>query len=138
MQEERVMINERLLQDIDQAKRIEKNATAHRVQLESELYELLTENQLLQEGKATTKIDTGKFTVKVTVRTNTSIDDSMLQEIAAENNTENLLGSLFRWKPTIDKKAWDAASEADTLPFTKAITEKVGRPTIQIDENIEV
>lgn len=132
------MISEELLQNIALAKRIEKKATEFRVQLESELYEDLTENQLLQEGKATTKIDTGKFTVKVTARINTSIDDSMLQEIAAENNTENLLGSLFRWKPAIDKKAWNAASEADTLPFTKAITETVGRPTINIEENIEV
>lgn len=72
--------------------------------------------------------------VKVTCRMNQTIDSEKLQEIAAENGVSEHLSNLFRWKPEINKKAWDATASEITTPLLSAITTRPGRPSFSIKE----
>ena len=65
---------------------------------------------------------------------NRKVDVDLLQEIAAEHGLEDHLGSLFRWKPELNVKAWQQADDSITLPLSGAITTKPGRPSFSIEE----
>lgn len=84
-----------------------------------------------QEGSATLDMDGAR--VRITTRMNRKIDADKLQEIAIEHGVHQHLGDLFRWKPEINKKAWDAASDEVTRPLMDAITTTPGRPSFSID-----
>jgi len=83
------------------------------------------------EGSATLEMDGAR--VRITTRMNRKIDADKLQEIAIEHGVHQHLGDLFRWKPEINKKAWDAASDEVTRPLMDAITTTPGRPSFSID-----
>lgn len=111
------------------AKQAENKAVEARREAEDALVSLLKINPN-QDATKTEKIE--EFEVKVTTRLTRKVDAEMVQEIAAENGLNEHLGTLLRWKPEIDMKAWKAASEAITKPFAKAITTTASRPSFSI------
>lgn len=110
------------------AKEAEREAVEERRTLEDELVRQLKIDD--KEGSKTIKED--GFIVKVTNRYNRRIDADLLQDIAAEHGLSDHLGSLFRWKPDIDSRAWKAADESITNPLAQAITTTPGRPSFNI------
>lgn len=110
------------------AKEAEREAVEERRTLEDELVRQLKIDD--KEGSKTIKED--GFIVKVTNRYNRRIDADLLQDIAAEHGISDHLGSLFRWKPDIDSRAWKAADESITKPLAQAITTTPGRPSFNI------
>lgn len=72
------------------------------------------------------------YKVKVVGRINRKIDSDKLQELAAEHGLSSHLSSLFRWKPEVCAKAWEAADESITKPLMGAITATPGRPSFSI------
>lgn len=75
--------------------------------------------------------------LKCVRKINTRIDVSALQEAAKDNGVEKHLGILFRWKPSVSKRAWDAASEELRGVFAKAITRQPGRPSFEFVDKKE-
>lgn len=75
--------------------------------------------------------------LKITGRIDRKVDADKLQELAREAGLTDHLPGLFRWKPEINRKAWDAASESITRPLLGAITSKPGRPSFAITDKKE-
>ena len=113
-----------------EAKESERAAAESRRLIEDKMLEQMSIQQ--REGSETIKAN--GYKVKITQRFNRTIDADTLQEIAAENGLTSHLGSLFRWKPDINAKAWKDAGEEITAPLLKAITTKPGRPSFAIEK----
>lgn len=111
------------------AKQAESEAVEHRRAIEDDLNAALKVDPQ-HEGVVTHKFD--GYTVKVTSRLTRKIDADKLQEIAAEHGITDHLGSLFRWKPEIDMRAWKASADSVTTPLLQAITTTPGRPSYSI------
>jgi hypothetical protein len=75
--------------------------------------------------------------LKITGRIDRKVDAERLQELAREAGLTDHLSGLFRWRPEINRKAWDAASESITRPLLGAITSKPGRPSFAITDKKE-
>lgn len=112
------------------AKEAERIAVEHRRWVEDGLIEELCLPEVY-DGTKSWKAD--GYKVKVTYRTNRRIDAELLQEIASENDLSGHLGSLFRWKPEIAKKEWDACDLSIKSKLEGAITTSVGRPSFSIE-----
>jgi hypothetical protein len=112
-----------------QAKADEKAATVLRRALEDEMVESFKVPPDL-EGVGNYADD--GFAVKITGRMNRKIDADQLREIAAENGLTAHLSNLFSWKPSINAKAWKAATDDITKVLIAAITTAPGRPSFQI------
>ena len=80
----------------------------------------------------TETLDTGDYTVKLVGRIDRKVDAELVQVLAAEHGLTDHLGTLFRWKPEINAKAWAAADASITTPLLGAITSKPGRPSFAI------
>ena len=70
--------------------------------------------------------------VKITGRIDRKVDADLLQELARNAGLSDHLSALFRWKPEINRKAWDAADTSITGPLLGAITSKPGRPSFAL------
>jgi len=70
--------------------------------------------------------------VKITGRIDRKVDADLLQELANAAGLSDHLPALFRWKPEINKRAWDAADTSITGPLLGAITSKPGRPSFAL------
>ena len=114
------------------AKEEETLAVARRRRLEDEIHKLLASAS--GNGDASGTQTTARHKIRVTERLNRRIDADLLQEIAAEHGVTEHLGSLFRWKPELNVKAWSQADASITLPLSGAITTKPGRPSFSIEE----
>jgi hypothetical protein len=75
--------------------------------------------------------------LKVTGRIDRKVDGDKLQQLALDAGLTDHLSALFRWKPEINRKAWDAAAESITRPLLGAITSKPGRPSFAINDKKE-
>ena len=75
--------------------------------------------------------------LKITGRIDRKVDGDKLQELAKEAGLTDHLSGLFRWKPEINRKAWDAAADSITRPLLGAITSKPGRPSFAITDKKE-
>lgn len=75
--------------------------------------------------------------LKITGRIDRKVDADKLQELAREAGLTDHLSGLFRWKPEINRKAWDAAAESITRPLLGAITSKPGRPSFALTDKKE-
>ncbi len=75
--------------------------------------------------------------LKITGRIDRKVDGDKLQQLALDAGLTDHLSGLFRWKPEINRKAWDAASESITRPLLGAITSKPGRPSFAITDKKE-
>ncbi len=111
------------------AKEAERVAVENRRSIEDQM---VKEFQISEQLDGTKNFDRDGYKVKVVGRINRKVDSDLLQEVAAEAGLSDHLSSLFRWKPEINQKAWDNASEAITKPLTAAITATPGRPSFSI------
>lgn len=111
------------------AKEAERKAIEERRVIEDYLLNSLKINEALD---GTETIKEGGFTVKITGRLTKKVDAEMIQELAAEAGVTEHLGSLFRWTPEVNVKAWKAADETITAALAPAITIKPGRPSFSI------
>lgn len=75
--------------------------------------------------------------LKITGRIDRKVDVEKLRQLALDAGLTDHLSQLFRWRPEINRKAWDAASESITRPLLGAITSKPGRPSFAITEKKE-
>jgi hypothetical protein len=111
------------------AKKLEAAAVAERRQLEDQMAE---EFGLPKDLDGTVNHQVDGYKIKMEGRINKKIDSDKLQMLAAEAGISEHLSSLFRWKPEINVKVWNAAAEAVTGPLLGAITSTPGRPTFSI------
>jgi hypothetical protein len=111
------------------AKKLETAAVAERRQLEDQMAE---EFGLPKDLDGTVNHQVDGYKIKMEGRINKKIDADKLQMLAAEAGLSEHLSNLFRWKPEINVKVWNAAAEAVTQPLLGAITSTPGRPTFSI------
>lgn len=112
-----------------EAKKMETLAIAERRDLEDQM---AAQFALPKDLDGTIKIEENGYTIRMEGRINKKIDADKLQVLAAEAGLSEHLSSLFRWKPEINAKAWNAAADAVTQPLLGAITSTAGRPTFTI------
>jgi hypothetical protein len=111
------------------AKKLEATAVAERRELEDLMVETFA---IPKDLDGTVKHAIDGYTIKTEGRINKKIDADKLQMLAAEAGLSEHLSSLFRWKPEINAKVWNAAAEVVTGPLLGAITSTPGRPTFTI------
>ena len=111
------------------AKKLETAAVKDRRELEDLM---VKEFAIPKDLDGTTNKEIDGYKVKIEGRINTKIDADKLQMLAAEAGISEHLSSLFRWKPEINAKVWNAAAEVVTGPLLGAITSTPGRPTFTI------
>ena len=113
------------------AKEAERAAVETRRQIEDEILAQVGASN--DEGTRTIHIRAAKdYEIKLVTRFTRKIDSDLLQEIAAEHDLSAHLPTLFRWKPELNAKAWDKASDEITKPLLGAITTTPGRPSFTI------
>lgn len=86
-----------------------------------------------EDNEGTTTVSPPGFKIKVVGRIDRKVDADIVQELAAEHGLTDHLSSLFRWKPEINMKAWNAAEPSITKALSGAITAKPGRPSFTIE-----
>ena len=111
------------------AKKLEAAAVTERRQLEDQMAE---DFGLPKDLDGTVNHQVDGYKIKMEGRINKKIDADKLQMLAAEAGISEHLSNLFRWKPEINVKVWNAAAEAVTGPLLGAITSTPGRPTFTI------
>jgi hypothetical protein len=111
------------------AKKLETAAVAERRELEDQMVETFA---IPKDLDGTVKHAIDGYVIKTEGRINKKIDADKLQVLAAEAGLSEHLSNLFRWKPEINVKVWNAAAEAVTQPLLGAITSTPGRPTFSI------
>lgn len=114
------------------AKKAEADAVAERRDLEDQM---VKEFGIAKDLDGTTKVEADGFVIKIEGRINKKIDADKLQVLASEAGLSEHLSSLFRWKPEINARVWNAASDAVTAPLLGAITSTPGRPTFTITKD---
>lgn len=111
------------------AKKLEAAAVAERRELEDQM---AVQFAIPKDLDGTMKREIDGYVIKMEGRINKKIDADKLQMLAAEAGISEHLSSLFRWKPEINAKVWNAAAEVVTGPLLGAITSTPGRPTFTI------
>jgi hypothetical protein len=111
------------------AKKLEVAAVAERRELEDLISKELA---VPKDLDSTLHCEAEGYKIKLEGRINKKIDADKLQMLAAEAGLSEHLSSLFRWKPEINAKVWNAAAENVTGPLLGAITSTPGRPTFTI------
>lgn len=114
-----------------QAKEAENAAKENRREIEEKL--LKSYGVKGNENGTKTFKDQG-YKVKLTFRIDQKVDPVSLKEIAIENGLENQLDALFRWKPEVNRKAWNATAAEITKPLLGAITNTPGKPSFVIEK----
>ena len=112
-----------------EAKEAERDATERRRLIEDEMVRLMG---IEQTDEHTRKVEADPFTIKIACRINRKVDGDMAQEIAAENDMQDHLGLLFRWKPELSMTAWNGVGDNVKQVFARAITATPGRPSFTI------
>ena len=72
------------------------------------------------------------YAIKIEGRINRTVNAEKLIAVAKEEDLEDHLSTIFRWKPEINMTIWKSTDESITKPFAKAITAKAGRPSFTI------
>ena len=112
-----------------EAKEAERGATDRRRLIEDEMVRLIG---IEQTDEHTRKVEADPFTIKIACRINRKVDGDLAQEIAAENDMQDHLGLLFRWKPELSMTAWNGVGDNVKQVFSRAITATPGRPSFTI------
>lgn len=113
------------------AKAAEKAAYDERRRLEDEIATL---SELDNRSNGVRKIVPG---LKAVCKINEKVDSDRLQEIAKDKGLSEYLGSLFKWSPSINKRAWDSTSDSIKTALEGAITRAPARPTFKYEEKKE-
>jgi hypothetical protein len=96
---------------------------------------MVKEFALPKDLEGTVNHEVGGYKIKMEGKINRKVDSEKLQMLAAEAGLSEHLSSLFRWKPEINVRLWDAAADAVTGPLLDAITSTPGRPTFTITKD---
>ena len=120
---------QKLAEEWMEAKSVEKDAVEQRRLIEDELVRLL---EVQQTDEHTRKVEAKPFVIKIACRINRKVDGDLAQEIAAENDMQDHLALLFRWKPELSMTAWDGVGDNVKQVFARAITATPGRPSFTI------
>lgn len=114
-----------------EAKEAERKAVDTRRQIEDKLIQEFSIDDT-RDGSKTYKLE--GYKVKVTTRLNRRVDGDSLIDLAANAGIGNdHLQALFRWKPELNLREWQAASTEITKHLEAAITTKPGRPSFSIE-----
>lgn len=111
------------------AKAKERAAIEVRRSLEDELM-----NQFGSNLEGTRNVSDSGYKIKIVERVANKVDGEKLQELAHEAGLSEHLGQLFRWVPSINMAAWQAADESITQALLEAITTKASRPSFTIEK----
>jgi hypothetical protein len=111
------------------AKKAEKEAVEARREIEDELIKIY---RVQDDLEGTLNLEAPGHKVKIVGRMNRKVDGDKLQEIAAEHGLEDLLSTLFSWKPSIIMSAWKHSDDSITKPLLGGITTTPGRPSFTI------
>jgi len=125
------MILDNLIEQWRKAKETEAEAVEERRQIEDTIAVILC---IPEDLDGVVKVS---GVLKITGRIDRKVDGDKLQQLALDAGLTDHLSALFRWKPEINRKAWDAASESITRPLLGAITSKPGRPSFAITDKKE-
>jgi hypothetical protein len=125
------MILDNLIEQWRKAKETEAAAVEERRQIEDTIAVILG---IPEDLDGVVKVS---GVLKITGRIDRKVDGDKLQQLALDAGLTDHLSALFRWKPEINRKAWDAASESITRPLLGAITSKPGRPSFAITDKKE-
>lgn len=120
-----------LLEKWHQAKEEERQAINRRRKIEDALNSVIGVDD---RHESTKTIRESGWKVRITTRFNRKVDSDKLQTIASEQGLMSHLGYLFRWKPELNLKAWEAADPSITEPLQEAITTAAGRPSYSIEK----
>jgi hypothetical protein len=109
----------------------EESAKAKRLSLENDFLDI---NYVgMQSG--TVKLE--GTPMSVVFRLDHKVDGDKLQTLASEAGLEEHLPALFRWKPELNIKAWEATDRTITDKLAQAITTKPAKPTFKINNKKE-
>jgi len=114
------------------AKKLEAAAVTERRELEDQM---AVQFAIPKDLDGIIKRELDGYTIRMEGRINKKIDADKLQMLATEAGISEHLSSLFRWKPEINAKVWNAASSVVTGPLLGAITSTPGRPTFTITKD---
>lgn len=107
------------------AKAAEERAKAARIRIEEELAAAIG---VPESWTGSTTSDICGYKVTCARRDNVKIDADAVRGIAAESAPLGVYAKqIFRWKPEIDKKGWDAAPDEVIKAFSAAITRTPGK-----------
>ena len=107
------------------AKAAEERAKAAREAIERELAAAIG---VPESWTGSTTSDICGYKVTCTRRDNIRIDADAVRGIALESAAlDGYSKQIFRWKPEIDKKAWDAAPDEVIKAFSAAVTRTPGK-----------
>lgn len=111
------------------AKEREREATEQRRAIEDRMSKML---EIEETFDKTSKVQVGQYEIKVSGRIDRKVDADLVQEISYENNLNEWMGVLFRWKAELNQRAWDSSPENITNLMSAAIVTKAGRPSYSI------
>ena len=113
-----------------QAKEEERQAKLKRMNLEDAMAQAIgiPENW---EGAMTNRV--GQYKVRVSRKKNVRIDAEKLIECAAQAGIKDQLKTLFRWKPEINKAAWDEADREIITALSPAIESTLGKAAFSVE-----
>lgn len=107
------------------AKAAEERAKAARVRIEEELAAAIG---VPESWTGSTTSDICGYKVTCARRDNVKVDADAVRGIIAESAQLGIYSQqIFRWKPEIDKKGWDAAPDEIIKAFSAAITRTPGK-----------
>jgi hypothetical protein len=111
------------------AKETERAAVEARREAEDAMVEALRIDPTV-EGTINREIDAYK--VKIEPRLDRKVDAGKLIDLAAEQDLNAHLETLFRWSPDLNMTAWKAADPLIRQALSGAITVRAGRPSFKI------
>ena len=120
-----------LFKELYEAKQQEDIFKAKRTALEEQI--ALTWG-IPQEWEGSHMEKTDEFKVKISRRMNLKIDADALTDIAHKHDLGSFLGTLFKWKPELDKKQWDKADENIKAAFAESMTKTPGKVSVSVEK----
>lgn len=112
-----------------QAKEAERKAIELRRRAEDEMVEALRIDPTVE---GTINRETEAFKIKVEPRIDRKVDAGKLIDLAAENNLNAHLETLFRWGADLNIAAWRNTDPLIKQALSGAITVRAGRPSFKI------
>jgi hypothetical protein len=112
-----------------QAKEAERKAIELRRRAEDDLVAAFGIDPTVE---GTINRETDVYKVKIEPRLDRKVDAGKLIDLAAEQDLNAHLETLFRWTPDLNMTAWKAADPVIRQALSGAITVRAGRPSFKI------
>jgi hypothetical protein len=112
-----------------EAKDTERRAVEARRQAEDAMVEAFRIDPTVE---GTINRETDGYKLKIEPRLDRKVDAGKLIDLAAEQDLNAHLETLFRWTPDLNMTAWKAADPLIRQALSGAITVRAGRPSFKI------